>query len=50
MATRSSLAYLKPYRRPLLGGIAMLFLTNLFFLGVPYFQSHAVQAFDDGDE
>ena len=49
MASRSSLAYLKPYRRALFGGIGMLLLTNLFFLGVPYFQSHAVQAFQDDD-
>ncbi|MDB4959160.1 MAG: transporter related protein [Myxococcales bacterium] len=49
MAARSSLVYLKPYRRALYGGIGMLLLTNLFFLGIPYFQSHAVQAFQDGN-
>ncbi len=41
--TRSSLAYLKPYRGALIGGVLMLLLTNLCFLGVPYFLSRAVE-------
>jgi len=32
--TRSSLVYLKPYRKRFAAGIAMLLLTNVFFLGV----------------
>ena len=49
MATRSSLGYLRPYQRTLIGGVAMVLLTNLCFLGVPYFQSRAVQALKDGN-
>jgi ATP-binding cassette subfamily B protein len=45
---RSSLAYLKPYRRAVFDGIAMVLITNLCFLGVPYFQRNAVQALSDG--
>jgi ATP-binding cassette subfamily B protein len=42
--TRSSLAYLKPYRGALVGGVVMLVITNLCFLGIPEFQARAVQA------
>jgi len=45
--TRSSLAYLKPYRGALVGGVLMLVLTNLCFLGIPEFQARAVQALKD---
>ncbi len=48
MATRSSLAYLKPYRGALAAGVAMLVVTNLCFLGIPEFQARAVQALKDG--
>jgi ATP-binding cassette subfamily B protein len=48
VATRSSLAYLKPYRGALAAGVAMLVLTNLCFLGIPEFQARAVQALKDG--
>ena len=30
---RSSLGYLRPYKRTLIAGVAMLLATNLFFLG-----------------
>jgi ATP-binding cassette subfamily B protein len=42
--TRSSLAYLKPYRGALVGGVLMLVITNLCFLGIPEFQARAVEA------
>jgi ATP-binding cassette, subfamily B, multidrug efflux pump len=45
----SSLSYLRPYRRMLVAGVAMLLVTNLCFLGVPYFQSRGVQALVDGE-
>lgn len=48
MATRSSLGYLKPYRRILLGGVVMVLLTNVCFLGVPYFLAAAVKALNLG--
>ncbi|MGE5183912.1 MAG: ABC transporter ATP-binding protein [Acidobacteriota bacterium] len=48
MATRSSLAYLKPYRGALAAGVAMLLVTNVCFLGIPEFQARAVQALKDG--
>jgi ATP-binding cassette subfamily B protein len=34
---------LKPYRRAVFGGAAMMLATNLFYLGVAYYQSRAVQ-------
>jgi ATP-binding cassette subfamily B protein len=48
VATRSSLAYLKPYRGALAAGVAMLIVTNLCFLGIPEFQARAVQSLKDG--
>jgi len=52
VGTRSSLSYLKPYRRALLGGVAMLVATNLCFLGIPAYVKIAVddlQAANFGD-
>ncbi len=48
MDVRSSLGYLRPYRRVLVGGVLAMLLTNLCFLGVPYFLSRGVQALKDG--
>ena len=39
---RSSLGYLKPYRKQLALGVAMLLLTNVFYLGVPEMLGRAV--------
>ena len=44
---RSSLGYLKPYRRAVFGGAAMMLATNLFYLGAAYFQSRGVQGLVD---
>lgn len=46
MATgmRSSLGYLKPYRKQLALGVVMLLLTNVFYLGVPETLGRAVDA------
>lgn len=41
---RSSLGYLKPYRKSLALGVAMLLLTNVFYLGVPETLGMAVDA------
>ena len=41
---RSSLGYLKPYRKSLALGVVMLLLTNVFYLGVPEALGHAVDA------
>ena len=43
-STRSSLGYLKPYRKQLALGVAMLLLTNVFYLGVPEALGAAVDA------
>jgi ATP-binding cassette subfamily B protein len=43
-SARSSLGYLKPYRRALYGGVAMLVATNLCYLGVAESQHGAVDA------
>src|ERR1700689_4985861 len=48
VVTRSSLGYLRPYRRILFGGVVMMLLTNLCFLGIPYFLSRAVQGLKEG--
>jgi ATP-binding cassette, subfamily B, multidrug efflux pump len=48
VSTRSSLAYLRPYRRTLVAGVVMLLATNLFFLGVPEFLKRAVDALRAG--
>ncbi|MGH9885406.1 MAG: ABC transporter ATP-binding protein, partial [bacterium] len=44
---RSSLGYLKPYRRAVFGGVGMMVATNLCSLGVVTFLSHGVQAIKD---
>jgi ATP-binding cassette subfamily B multidrug efflux pump len=44
---RSSLGYLKPYRRAVFAGVAMMVATNLCSLGVVHFLSHGVQAIND---
>jgi len=49
VSARSSLAYLRPYRRTLIGGVAMLLATNLFFLGVPEFLKRAVDELRKGN-
>lgn len=41
---RSSLGYLRPYRKSLALGVAMLLLTNVFYLGVPETLGMAVDA------
>ncbi len=41
---RSSLGYLKPYRKSLALGVVMLLLTNVFYLGVPEALGRAVDA------
>nr|HEX4318874.1 ABC transporter ATP-binding protein [Kofleriaceae bacterium] len=46
--SRSSVAYLKPYKGALATGVVALLLSNAVFLGVPFFQARAVQAFKDG--
>ncbi len=43
-ATPSSLGYLRPYRGQLAWGVAMLLLTNAFYLGVPEMLGRAVDA------
>ncbi|HEU0029408.1 MAG TPA: ABC transporter ATP-binding protein [Kofleriaceae bacterium] len=43
-SSRSSLGYLKPYRRPLAAGVVMLLLTNVFFLGVPEMIKRSIDA------
>jgi ATP-binding cassette subfamily B protein len=43
-SARSSLAYLKPYRRALYGGVGMLVATNFCYIGVAEFQGRGVQA------
>ena len=48
MAGRSSLAYLKPYRRALFGGVVMLVVTNLCFLGIPQYLKVAVDDLQAG--
>ena len=49
MAQRSSLGYLRPYRRMLLAGVVMLVVTNLCFLGVLEFLKRAVDALSNGN-
>ncbi|HWU90498.1 MAG TPA: ABC transporter ATP-binding protein [Kofleriaceae bacterium] len=46
---RSSLGYLRPYRRPLVWGVVMLLLTNLCSIGVPVVMGRAVDALRHGD-
>ena len=41
---RSSLAYLRPYKKQLALGVLMLLLTNVFYLGVPETLGRAVDA------
>jgi len=46
-SARSSLVYLKPYRRALWAGVVMLVLTNLCYLGIAESQSHGINALND---
>ncbi len=48
VATRSSLGYLRPYKRTLITGVLMLLATNVFFLGVPEFLKRAIDALRRG--
>jgi ATP-binding cassette subfamily B protein len=48
LMSRSSLSYLRPYRRALFAGIAMLIVTNLCFLGIPEFVRIAVDDLQHG--
>ncbi|MBC7974706.1 MAG: ATP-binding cassette domain-containing protein, partial [Myxococcales bacterium] len=43
-SARSSLGYLKPYRRTLYSGVGMLVATNVCYLGVAEFQGRGLQA------
>jgi ATP-binding cassette subfamily B multidrug efflux pump len=45
---RSSLGYLKPYRRAVLAGVAMMIATNLCYLGIAHYLGRAVQLVQDG--
>jgi ATP-binding cassette subfamily B protein len=45
---RSSLGYLKPYRRAVASGVAMMVATNLCALGVVKYLGDSVQAIKDG--
>ncbi|HEX2688656.1 MAG TPA: hypothetical protein VHN14_18670, partial [Kofleriaceae bacterium] len=44
---RSSLGYLKPYRRALFGGVGMMVATNLCALGMVTYLGRSVQAIKD---
>ena len=46
--TRSSLGYLKPYRRAVFAGVGMMVATNLCALGVISYMGRSVQAVKDG--
>jgi ATP-binding cassette subfamily B protein len=46
---RSSFAYLRPYRRVIAAGVAMLIVTNLSFLGVVEFLKRSVSALKDAN-
>ncbi|HVK89634.1 MAG TPA: ABC transporter ATP-binding protein [Kofleriaceae bacterium] len=46
---RSSLAYLRPYRRQIIIGLVMLAATNAAYLGVPAMMQRAIDALGDGD-
>ena len=46
---RSSLGYLRPYRKQLALGVLMLLLTNVFYLGVPETLGRAVDAIGVSD-
>jgi len=45
---RSSLGYLRPYRRAVYGGVLMMVVTNLGYLGIAESQGRGVQALSDG--
>ena len=47
-SARSSLGYLKPYRRALYGGVGMMVATNLGYVGIAEFQSRGVDALNVG--
>ena len=46
--SKSSLSYLRPYRGAVIGGVVMLVVTNLCFLGIPYYLKVAVDDFQAG--
>ncbi|HEX5062106.1 MAG TPA: ABC transporter ATP-binding protein [Kofleriaceae bacterium] len=50
MAQRSSLAYLRPYKRGLIAGVVMLIATNLCYLGVAKYLKDAVDALKNGHQ
>ena len=45
---RSSLGYLKPYRRAVAAGVTMMMATNLCALGVVKYLGDSVQSIKDG--
>jgi ATP-binding cassette, subfamily B, multidrug efflux pump len=47
-SARSSLGYLKPYRRALYAGVGMLIASNLCYLGIAESQSRGVEALHQG--
>lgn len=47
---RSSLGYLRPYRKMLVAGVVALLATNLCFLGVPEYLKRAVDALKNGQQ
>ena len=50
MSERSSLGYLRPYRKQLTLGVVMLALTNIAYLGVPEMLGNAVDALGVKDQ
>ena len=48
MPARSSLAYLRPYRRTLTAGVLMLLATNVSYLGVAEFLKRSIDAVNKG--
>ena len=46
--SRSSLGYLRPYRRGLVGGVVALIATNVCFLGIPAYVKVAVNDLQHG--
>ena len=47
--TRSSLGYLKPYRRALVAGVVSLIATNVCFLGIPEYVKVAIDDLQSGN-
>jgi len=50
VSERSSLGYLRPYRKQLTLGVAMLALTNIAYLGVPEMLGNAIDALGARDQ